>query len=153
MSEKTIKLEIATPERVVLTEAIAQITVPTRDGEITILPGHIPLVASLRAGVIHIKKENDEPEIISTSGGFIEVLMDKIVILADTAEMAAEIDLARAEEAHRRAEEMKTNLRHQDDVDFAEVNAAIERELARTHAVKRWRNIKSISGNREDKSE
>jgi len=144
MSDKFIKFEIVTPERVVLKEEITQITLPTKAGEITVLPDHIPLVSSLVPGVIHVKRRNGEDEIISISGGFLEVLKDKVVILADTAERAEELDMRRAEEAHRRAAELKEKARRGEDVNFAEVNAAIERELARTKAVKRWRKIKNI---------
>ncbi|MEI6596672.1 MAG: F0F1 ATP synthase subunit epsilon [bacterium] len=142
--DKYIKFEIVTPERVVLKEEILQITIPTKAGEITVLPNHIPLVSSLIPGVIHIKKRNGEDEIMSISGGFLEVLKDKVVILADTAERAHEIDMDRAEEAYRRAAELKEKARRGEDIDFAEVNAAIERELARTKAIKRWRKIKNI---------
>ena len=145
MSDKTINFEIVTPERVVLKEEITQITVPTKMGEITVLPNHIPLVASLLPGVVHVKKKDGQEEIMSISGGFLEVLKDKVVILADTAERAEELDLARAEEAHKRAAELKEKARRGENIDFVEVNAAIERELARTKAVKRWRRIKNIS--------
>ena len=145
MSDKLIKFEIVTPERVVLKEEITQITVPTKMGEITVLPNHIPLVSSLLPGVVHVKKRNGEDEIISVSGGFLEVLKDKVVILADTAERAVELDLTQTEEAYRRAAEMKEKARRGENVDFVEVNAAIERELARTKAVKRWRKIKNIN--------
>ncbi len=144
MSESIIKLEIVTPERVVLKEEILQLTVPTKTGEITILPNHIPLVASLMPGVIHIKKKNGESEVMSVSGGFLEVLRDKVVILADTAERAEEIDLAQAEAAHKRAAELKEQAKHLDREQYAEVNATIERELARTKAVKRWRKLKNL---------
>jgi len=144
MSEKYIHFEIVTPERVVLKEEILQITVPTKAGEITVLPNHIPLVSSLAAGAIHIKKKDGTDEVISVSGGFLEVLKDKVVILADTAERAEEIDLARAEEAHKRAEELKRQARSGERVNFAEINASIERELARTKAVKRWRKLKNL---------
>ena len=97
---KFIKFEIVTPERVVLKEEILQITVPTKMGEITVLPDHIPLVSSLLPGVVHVKKKDGQDEIMSISGGFLEVLKDKVVILADTAERAEELDLDRAEEAH-----------------------------------------------------
>jgi len=116
----------------------------TKSGEITVLPNHIPLVSSLQPGVIHIKKKNGEDEIISISGGFLEVLKDKVVILADAAERAEEIDLARAEEGRLRAEELKKQARSGEQVNFAEINASLERELARTKAVKRWRKLKNI---------
>jgi len=144
MNEKYIKFEIVTPERVVLREEIMQITVPTKAGEITVLPDHIPLVSSLQPGVVHVKKRNGEDEIMSISGGFLEVLKNKVVILADTAERAVELDLTQTEEAYRRAAEMKEKARRGENVDFVEVNAAIERELARTKAIKRWRKIKNI---------
>ena len=144
MSDKFIKFEIVTPERVVLKEEITQITLPTKAGEITVLPDHIPLVSSLVPGVIYVKKRNGEDEIISISGGFLEILKDKVVILADTAERAEELDFSRAEEAHKRAAELKEKARQGEEINFAEVNAAIERELARTKAVKRWRKIKNI---------
>lgn len=145
MQDKFIQFEIVTPERVVLKEEIIQITVPTKDGEITVLSGHIPLVSSLKPGVIHIKKKDNEDEIISISGGFLEVLKNKIVILADTAERAEEIDITRAEEAYRRAEEIKKNTRHIDQINFIEINANIAKELARTHAIKRWRKLKGLN--------
>ena len=144
MSDKYIKFEIVTPERVVLKEEVRQVTVPTKAGEITVLPDHIPLVSSLMPGVIYLKKRNGEDEIMSVSGGFLEVLKNKMVILADTAERAEEIDMDRVEEARRRAVELKEKARRGENVNFVEINAAIERELARTKAIKRWRKIKNI---------
>ncbi|MCK4540195.1 ATP synthase F1 subunit epsilon [Candidatus Parcubacteria bacterium] len=144
MSNKLIKFEIVTPERVVLKEQVVQITVPTKQGEITVLPNHIPLVASLMPGVIEIIREDGNSEIMSVSGGFIEVLKDKVVILADTAEMAEEIDMTRVEEARERAEKTVKELRHFDRERFAGINAGIAKELARSRAVKRWKKIKKI---------
>jgi F-type H+-transporting ATPase subunit epsilon len=138
----TIHFEIVTPERVVLKEKILQVSVPTREGEITVLPNHIPLVASLLPGVIEIKKTDNTIEIISVSGGFIEVLKDKVVILADTAERAEEIDVSRAEEARQRAEETKKNAERFDREEFASVSAQIAKELARTRAANRWKKIR-----------
>ncbi len=142
MSQKTIKFEIVTPERVVLKQEALQVTVPTTSGEITILPDHIPLVSILQPGVIEVKRADNIVEIMSVSGGFIEVLKDKIVILADTAERAEELDEERIKEAHKRAEELKKNAHDQDDVQFTEVAAKLEKELARLRAVNKWRKIK-----------
>ncbi|PIX11741.1 ATP synthase F1 subunit epsilon [Candidatus Falkowbacteria bacterium CG_4_8_14_3_um_filter_36_11] len=144
MADKIIHFEIVTPERVVLKEEVMQITVPTMMGEITVLPNHIPLVASLQPGVIEIKKKDGLPEVMSVSGGFIEVLKDKVVILADTAERAEEIDEKRAEEARMRAEEAKKNLKQFDQEKFTNINASIVKELARSKAVKRWKKSKNI---------
>lgn len=140
--QKNIKFEIVTPEKVVLKEQVVQVTAPTKQGEITVLPGHIPLVASLMQGVIEIVKEDGKKKIMSVSGGFIEVLKDKIVILADTAERAEEINIDRAEEARKRAEEIKKDSRHFDRERFINISANIAKELARTKAVKRWKKIK-----------
>jgi F-type H+-transporting ATPase subunit epsilon len=143
MSDKNIKFEIVTPERIVLKEMIRQLTVPTQNGEITILPDHIPLVSVLRPGVLEIVKDSGEPEVISVSGGLLEVMKNKIVILADTAEIAAELDEARIEEARARAEDMK-KWKDVDALQFAEANALIEKQLARSRAVKRWRHLQNI---------
>ncbi|PKM91023.1 ATP synthase F1 subunit epsilon [Candidatus Falkowbacteria bacterium HGW-Falkowbacteria-1] len=140
--QKRIKFEIATPERVVLKEEIFQVTVPTVEGEITVLPKHSPLVSILKPGVLEVKKIDGEIEIISVSGGFVEVLLNKVIILADTAERAEEIDLERAEEAKRRAEESLKNIRSVDAAQFANIAAQIEKELARSRSVKRWRHLK-----------
>lgn len=144
MNDKYIQFEIVTPERVVLREEVAQVTVPTKMGEITVLPNHIPLVASLLPGVVHVKKKDGQDEVMSVSGGFLEVLKDKVVILADTAERAEEIDLSRVAEARERAEAIKRSSRFADDVKFTEVSAAIEKELARSKAVKKWKRLKNI---------
>lgn len=141
MSEKIIKFEIATPERVVLKEDVLQVSVPTMEGEITVLPQHLPLVSLLKPGVLELKRLNGSIEIISVSGGFIEVLLDKVIILADTAERAEEIDITRAEEARLRAEESLKRLRNVNSVEFANVSAMIEKELARARTAKKWRSL------------
>ena len=144
MSQKTIKFEIVTPERVVLKQEALQVTVPTTSGEITILPDHIPLVSVLQPGVIEVKRADNVVEIMSVSGGFIEVLKDKIVILADTAERAEELNEDRIKEAQKNAEELKKTAKAIDDVEFADVSARLEKELARLRAVNKWRKLKNI---------
>jgi len=139
---KLIKFEIVTPEKIVLKEMVQSVTVPTKEGIITVLPRHIPLVGILIPGMGHIRKENNELEIFTVSSGFIEVLKNKVVLLADTAERAEEIDIARAEEAKKRAEEAKKRAENESNVDFASVQANIEKELARVKAAKKWRDIK-----------
>jgi F-type H+-transporting ATPase subunit epsilon len=147
MSEKkTIRFEIVTPEKIVLKEEITQVSVPTKEGEITVLPDHIPLVAGLTPGVIEIIKNGDsKKEIMSVSGGFIEVLKNKVVILADTAERAEEINIDRAEEARKRAKKIKKDIRHFDREQFANISAQMAKELARTRAVKRWKKLNNIN--------
>jgi len=139
MPEKIIKFEIVTPERIIFKEEIKQVSVPTKSGEITVLPDHIPLVSSLEPGVIEILKIDGRREIMSVSGGFIEVLRDKVVILADTAERAEELDESRIMEARERAEKSIANLRHFDQEVFFNISAKLAKELARSRALKRWK--------------
>ncbi|MBN2854147.1 ATP synthase F1 subunit epsilon [Patescibacteria group bacterium] len=142
MAKKTIKFEVVTPERIVLKKQILQVTVPTEDGEITVLPEHIPLMSILKPGVIEMKLEEGELELMSVSGGFVEVMRDKIVVLADTAERADELDEARIEEARARAEARKKELENVDEVQFANIAVQLEKEMARLKALTRWRRLK-----------
>ncbi|TSD01863.1 MAG: F-type H+-transporting ATPase subunit epsilon [Parcubacteria group bacterium Athens0714_25] len=130
MSEKKIKLKIVTPEKTVYEGEIGQITLPVSDGEVTILPNHRSYIASLKAGEIYLKTEKDDLY-IAVSGGFIEFDQNNLVVLADTAERAEEIDIKRAEQARKRAEELKKERIEMDDGEYARVAAAIEKELAR----------------------
>jgi F-type H+-transporting ATPase subunit epsilon len=139
------KFEIASPERVVMRETILQVTVPTVMGEVTILPSHIPLVALLKPGVIEVLTTDNRREVMSVSGGLLEVMAGKVVILADTAERAAELDEQRIVEAQARAEALKSQAQRQDDVDFARLSALIEKEVARGHAVRKWKHLNNIS--------
>ncbi len=145
MSNKTIKFEIVTPEKVVLKQEILQITVPTTSGEITVLPDHIPLVSVLKSGVIEIKRADNVLEIMAVSGGFLEVMKDKVVILADTAERAEELDEARIKAAREKAEKLKEEAKNIDDVQFTAIAAKLEKEFARERAVNKWRRLNNIN--------
>jgi F-type H+-transporting ATPase subunit epsilon len=129
MAEK-IKFKIVTPEKTVFEEEIDQVTLPTQEGEITVLPNHIPLISVLSPGELVIKKDNEEID-MAVSGGMIEVRNNEIVILADTAERAEEIDLKRAEEARARAEKLKDEKIRMDETEFATAAAIFEKNLAR----------------------
>lgn len=136
-----MKLQIITPERVVSSEEITQVTVPTTDGEITILGNHIPLVTVLKPGELRYLKDSKE-ESLAVSGGFVEVKKDGgIVILADTAEHAREIDLTRAEEARAKAAALMSEKRHQEHVDFETIETKLEKELARLRVGNKYRKL------------
>lgn len=136
---KPILLKIVTPDKVLYEGAVAQVSVSTTTGQITILPNHIPLVSSLKAGEIIVQQEGKkEEDLMSVSGGFIEVLADQVVILADTAERAQEIDEQRAEEAMKRAQELMTS-KVVDAEQFAYFSAQLEKELARLHVVRKYK--------------
>ncbi|MEY4745216.1 MAG: hypothetical protein RL272_1161 [Candidatus Parcubacteria bacterium] len=137
-----LTFELTTPERIVLKEAFDAVTIPTQEGEITVLPGHIPLVANLVPGVI-VVRNGDEESYLAVSGGFVEVQPGSaVIVLADTAERAEELDLASVEAARERAAKLITEKRHIDDISSAAAVAALERELARIKVVKRHRSGK-----------
>jgi len=139
-----IKFELVTPERVVFREEVLQASIPTQMGEITILPNHIPLVSILMSGVVELKKLDGSTEVLAISGGVLEVMTGKIVLLADTAELANDLDESRIEEAKAKAEKLREDAARSDKLDFTEVTAMLEKEMARSKAVKRWKKIKNI---------
>ncbi len=141
MTTKTIKFEIVTPEKVILKDVVTQVTLPTQTGEITILPEHIPIVSNLSPGVIEARKKDKTKIIMSVSGGFVEVSKEKINVLADTAERAEDIDLARVDEARKLAEVSKKNIKQFDKVRFANIASKLAKELARERAAKKWKKI------------
>ena len=128
-----LHLKIVTPEKIVFERDVNQVTVPTMDGEITVLPEHIPLVSVLKPGelVTYDVDKKSEPISLAVSGGFIEVNENQVVILADTAERAEEIDVAKAQAAHERAKKLLADAKHQDSVEYAQLAVKIEKELAR----------------------
>ncbi|HET9222657.1 MAG TPA: F0F1 ATP synthase subunit epsilon [Roseiflexaceae bacterium] len=123
-----IHLEIVTAERVVLSDEVDQINAPTKDGRVGILPRHAPLLTVLDVGELDIIK-GDSRMPYAISGGFMEVLPNRVTILADTAERADEIDEARAEEARRRAEERIAQRQSDQEMILAE--AELRRALIR----------------------
>lgn len=135
---KDLQLKIVTPEKVLFESQVSQVSVSTVMGEITILPNHIPLVSQLVPGEIVVKNGKAEEDLMAVSGGFIEVLPDQVVILADTAERAEEIDEERAEAARKKAEEvLKTKVA--DAESFAMFTAKIEKELARLKVARKYK--------------
>lgn len=136
---KYLHFQIATPERVVFdAPEVESITLPTKMGEITVLPDHLPLVASLVPGEVRVKISGQDV-LMAVSGGFIEVKPGKVVVLADTAERAEEIDEARANEARERAHQLMQQERVAEETDYAALAAKLEKELARLKVVRKHR--------------
>jgi F-type H+-transporting ATPase subunit epsilon len=137
-----IQFKIVTPEKVVIEKEITQATIPTVEGEVTILPNHRSYIAGLKAGEILVKcTENKEKDCaMAVSGGFLEFDSNKLVILADTAERAEDLDLARAEEAKKKAEALKKQ-KFTDENQYAMVAAQLEKEMARIKVAKKWRKL------------
>jgi len=131
-----IRFKIVTPERTVYENEIDQVTLPTQEGEITVLPEHIPLISVLAPGELLVKRENEEIA-MAVSGGMIEVRKNEMTILADTAERAEEIDLQRAEEARKKAEQLKDEKIRLDETEYAAAAALLERNLARIRVARK----------------
>src|SRR3989344_6630783 len=126
----SISFQLVTPERTVLSKELVSLSCPTTLGQITILPDHAALVATLVPGELHAKTQNDE-FFINVTGGFVEVKKgSEVVVLADAAEHHYEIDAERAEEAKKRAEEALRQVSVSDE-EYAKVAAAMERNLSR----------------------
>jgi F-type H+-transporting ATPase subunit epsilon len=132
-----IHLEIVTAERVVLSDEVDQINAPTKDGRVGILPRHAPLLTILDVGELTIIKDGASTP-FAVSGGFMEVLPNRVTILADTAERADEIDEARAEAARRHAEEQIAQRQSNQDIALAE--AELRRALIRLKVAQLKRN-------------
>lgn len=129
----TFMLEIVTPERKVYDQEVDMVVVRGAEGELGILPNHIPLVTPLMIGPLRIKRDT-HTENIAISGGFMEVRKGKVVILAETAELSNEIDLERARAARERAERRLQAKR--DDVDHRRAEMALQRALNRMKVAK-----------------
>ncbi len=141
INKPMIHFKIVTPEKIIYQNEILQVSIPTMSGEITVLPNHIPLVSVLKAGELRIKDKDGEHN-MAVSGGFLEVRgNNEIVILADHAERVADIDIAKAEEARKRAEEQMKNIKNVQDVDYTKLQAIIDREVNKMKVAKKYRNL------------
>ncbi|QQR76580.1 ATP synthase F1 subunit epsilon [Candidatus Nomurabacteria bacterium] len=141
MSIKQLQLKIITPERIVLDEAVDQVVLPTGEGEITVLPGHIALISSLASGDI-VARVNGEDVPMAVSGGFIEVSNDQVKILADFAEHVSDLSDDAVTKARARAEELKRMKDDASVVDFEHYEAELERSLTRVKIADKWKNRK-----------
>ena len=131
-----MKLEIVTAERVVYSEDVSALVAPGEMGELGVLPSHAPLLTTLAPGEIRVRKDGDETY-MAVSGGFMEVIGDKVTILADTAEQADEIDVERAEAALERAQERVEAA--VSDMDLERALASMRRSSARLGVARRRR--------------
>ena len=130
--ENSFKIQIVTPERLVVEDQAQEMQIPGKNGYLGILPGHAPLITELAVGEISYRpagKDGTRTERLAVAWGFAEVLPDKVTILAETAEKAAEIDVPRAERAKQRAEERMNKA--SEEVDFERVQVALQRALIR----------------------
>jgi len=135
---KKFKTEIVTPEKIVFSEDIESLVIPAERGYMGILAGHAPLLTTLQPGEITIKGTPKGDLHYATSGGFMEVTPGKAVLLTESAEEAGQIDLARAEESKKRAQERLAPAAGK-DVDKGRAKAALERALNRLKIAQKYR--------------
>jgi F-type H+-transporting ATPase subunit epsilon len=140
MLPESIQLIVVTPERQLLRETVVGVTIPGLDGQLGILPGHAPLMTELGIGELSYRTSaSGQPVVLAVISGFAEVLPDRVTVLAETAERAEEIDLARAEEAKARAE--KRLAAGDPNIDWDRVNIALQRSLIRIQVVRKYRGV------------
>ena len=132
----SIKIDIVTAEGVVFSEDVDVVIAPGVEGQLGILPHHTPLMTTLQPGELLVRKGGEEFS-LAISGGFLEVRPDRIIVLADAAERSEEIDIARAGEAKRRAEERLSQPIP--DIDTAQAEAALRRSLIRLRVAEKRR--------------
>jgi F-type H+-transporting ATPase subunit epsilon len=130
-----IQLEIVTPERLAYSDEVDSVNVPGSEGELGILPHHAPLVAMLGVGELRIRKAGAE-ESFAIAGGFVQVRPDKVVVMAEKADMASEIDLERAHEARKEAERAIETGFHE-GADLVAARAALQQALLRIRVAER----------------
>ncbi|HLY10260.1 MAG TPA: F0F1 ATP synthase subunit epsilon [Planctomycetota bacterium] len=133
---KKFKTEIVTPEKIVFSEEIESLVIPAERGYLGVLAGHAPLLCTLQPGEIRIKRDGSELH-YSTSGGFMEVTPGKAVLLTESAEEASSIDVKRAEEGKKRAEDRLAATTK--DVDKGRAKAALERALNRLRIAQKYK--------------
>ncbi len=128
-------LEIVTPERLAYSDTVDAVVLPGSEGELGVLPHHAPLLAMLGVGELRIRKAGEE-EAFAIIGGFVQVRPDKVVVMAETADMASEIDLEKAQEARREAERALEAGYHE-GADLAAARAALQGALLRIRVAER----------------
>ncbi len=126
MADK-LTLEVVTPHGPVLKDEVDEVVAPGSEGEFGVLPGHVPFVTTLKVGML-IYKKGGTTNYLFVNSGYSEISGDTVLVLADSAEKAEDIDVERAKAAMKRAEEL---LKKQENVDFARAQAALERAINR----------------------
>jgi F-type H+-transporting ATPase subunit epsilon len=130
-----LQLEIVTPERLAYSDTVDSVQLPGSEGELGVLPHHAPLVSTLGVGELRIRKGGAE-ESFAIVGGFLQVRPDKVVVMAETADLSSEIDLEKAQEARREAEQALESGYHE-GADLAAARAALQQALLRIRVAER----------------
>jgi F-type H+-transporting ATPase subunit epsilon len=130
-----LKLDIVTPEKLAYSDEVDAVVLPGSEGELGVLPHHAPLISTLGAGELRLRKGGAE-ESFAIIGGFLQVLPDKVVVMAETADMASEIDVEKAHEARRQAEQALEGG-FVEGADLAAARAALQTALLRIRVAER----------------
>jgi F-type H+-transporting ATPase subunit epsilon len=133
MLPDAIQLVIVTPERQILKETVSEVTMPGADGYLGVLPGHAPLITELGVGELTYRATGGQSGLLAVIRGFAEILPDRVSVLAQTAEFAEDIDLARAEAALKRAQERIA--KGGENIDWDRATLALARALVRIQVV------------------
>jgi len=149
-----IQCDIVTQERSVFSDQVDYVSLPGTEGVMGILPSHSPLLTALNFGEVMVRKENDE-QFFAIGGGFAEIQPDHVIVLADSAEQADEIDLERAEKARQQAEEAREAGVDEDAAHYAQIDAALRRaqiriDVSRRRSARRRRTGVSAMGGEEE---
>jgi F-type H+-transporting ATPase subunit epsilon len=140
MLPEAIELIVVTPERQLLRETVVEVTMPGLDGALGILPGHAPLITELGIGELSYRTAtSSRPISLAVIRGFAEVLPDRVTLLAETAERAEEIDLARAEAAKARAE--KRLASNDTNIDWDRATVTLARAVIRVQVARKYRGV------------
>ncbi len=124
---ENIKIQIVTPDKVVIDDNASIVMAPGSDGEFGVLNGHTPFLTGLQVGTVHYRDESNKERYVFVNGGFAEALPDKVTILAESAERRRNIDTERAKEAMNRAEKRIESAVGDDDIDVDRARTALVR--------------------------
>src|SRR5690349_193272 len=130
-----LQLEIVTPEKLAYSDEVDTVVLPGSEGELGVLPHHAPLISTLGAGELRLRKGGQE-ESFAIMGGFLQVLPDKVVVMAEMADMASDIDLEKAQEARRQAEQALESG-YVEGADLSAARAALQAALIRIRVAER----------------
>jgi len=131
LGRASLQLEIVTPQRLIVSDEVTELMAPGSEGYFGVLPGHIPFITTLKIGELTYWKGKDERH-LAVTWGYAEVRGDKVIVLAEMAERAEEIDTERAERARHRAEARLHDWGAGDEtIDFARAQAAMQRAFTR----------------------
>ena len=139
MAGDSIQLVVVTPVRQLLRESVTEVQLPGADGYLGVLPGHAPLITELGIGELTYRTAGGQSGLLAVIRGFAEVLPDRVSVLAETAERAEEIDINRAKEALKRAQELIA--KGDENVDWDRASAALQRALVRIQVVSKHQGI------------